>query len=127
MAALEMAYKEGHCWSYMSPMPDAAGHHPVGQRAYLLAPTRADPVPHAHVFPGDGDQHPFPKDSVGLVRACLIYYYPMNALTLTQTTPLFEDKDGTIRIVGSRIPLDTIIYEFNQGATAEQIQDSFPS
>jgi uncharacterized protein (DUF433 family) len=51
----------------------------------------------------------------------------MNALTLTQTTPLFEDKDGTIRIVGSRIPLDTIVYEFNQGATAEQIQDSFPS
>jgi uncharacterized protein (DUF433 family) len=51
----------------------------------------------------------------------------MNALTLTQTTPLFEDKDGTIRIIGSRIPLDTIVYEFNQGATAEQIQDSFPS
>ena len=45
----------------------------------------------------------------------------MNALTLTQTTPLFEDKDGTIRIVDSRIPLDTIVYEFNQGATAEQI------
>ena len=40
---------------------------------------------------------------------------------------LFEDKDGTIRIVGSRIPLDTIIYEFNQGATAEQIQGIFPS
>jgi len=51
----------------------------------------------------------------------------MQAITLTQTTPLFEDKDGTIRIIGSRIPLDTIIYEFNQGATAEQIQDSFPS
>src|SRR4029453_1804165 len=51
----------------------------------------------------------------------------MNALTLTQTTPLFEDKDGTIRIVGSRIPLDTIVYEVNQGGTAEQIQGIFPS
>jgi uncharacterized protein (DUF433 family) len=51
----------------------------------------------------------------------------MQAITLTQTTPLFEDKDGTIRIVGSRIPLDTLVYEFNQGATAEQMQDSFPS
>ena len=51
----------------------------------------------------------------------------MNMITLSQTTPLFEDKDGTIRIIGSRIPLDTIVYEFNQGATAEQIQDSFPS
>jgi uncharacterized protein (DUF433 family) len=51
----------------------------------------------------------------------------MQTITLSQTTPLFEDKDGTIRILNSRIPLDTIIYEFNQGATAEQIQDSFPS
>jgi len=51
----------------------------------------------------------------------------MNALTLTQTTPLFEDKAGTIRIIGSSIPLDTIVYEFNQGATAEQIQGSFLS
>jgi uncharacterized protein (DUF433 family) len=51
----------------------------------------------------------------------------MNTITLTQTTPLVEDPDGTIRLIGSRIPLDTIVYEFNQGATAEQIQDSFPS
>jgi uncharacterized protein (DUF433 family) len=51
----------------------------------------------------------------------------MQAMTLTQTTPLFEDTDGTIRLLGSRIPLDTVVYEFNQGATAEQIQDSFPS
>lgn len=32
-----------------------------------------------------------------------------------------------MRLIGSRIPLDTVVYEFNQGATAEQIQDSFPS
>jgi uncharacterized protein (DUF433 family) len=51
----------------------------------------------------------------------------MSTVTLTQTPPLCEDKDGTIRLVGSRIPLDTLVYEFNQGATAEQIQDSFPS
>lgn len=57
----------------------------------------------------------------------MIYSGLMNAITLTQTTPLFEDQDGTIRIAGSRIPLDTLVYEFNQGATAEQIQDSFPS
>src|SRR5213594_2625020 len=57
----------------------------------------------------------------------MIYFHIMNAITLAQTTPLIEDKDGTIRVIGSRIPLDTIVYEFNQGATAEQIQDSFPS
>lgn len=51
----------------------------------------------------------------------------MYTLILTQTTPLFTDEDGTLRIIGSRIPLDTIVYEFKQGATAEQIQDSFPS
>lgn len=51
----------------------------------------------------------------------------MNMMTLTQTTPLVEDTDGALRLSGSRIPLDTVIYEFNQGATAEQIQDSFPS
>ena len=46
---------------------------------------------------------------------------------LTQKTPLVEDRDGTIRISGARLPLDSILYEFNEGATAEQIQDSFPS
>jgi uncharacterized protein (DUF433 family) len=51
----------------------------------------------------------------------------MSTITLTQITPLCEDQDGTIRLTGSRIPLDTVVYEFNQGATAEQIQDSYPS
>lgn len=51
----------------------------------------------------------------------------MTTITLTQSTPLLRDQDGTIRLTGSRIPLDTVVYEFNQGATAEQIQDSFPT
>ena len=51
----------------------------------------------------------------------------MSAITLNQTTSLFADRDGTVRLTGSRIPLDTVVYEFNQGATAEQIQDSFAS
>ncbi len=51
----------------------------------------------------------------------------MNTVPLAQTPPLVEDRDGTLRLLNSRIPLDTIIYEFNQGATAEQIQDGFPS
>src|SRR5947209_3590433 len=51
----------------------------------------------------------------------------MITITLTQSTPLSQDEDGTIRLAGSRIPLDTVVYEFNQGATAEQIQDSFPT
>ncbi len=49
----------------------------------------------------------------------------MTTITLTQSTPpLSQDEEGTIRLAGSRIPLDTVVYEFNQGATAEPIQDS---
>lgn len=51
----------------------------------------------------------------------------MKIIELTQTTPLVQDETGTIRVKGSRIPLDTVVHEFKQGATAEQIQDSFPS
>jgi uncharacterized protein (DUF433 family) len=51
----------------------------------------------------------------------------MNTIPLTQTTPLYADRDGVLRLAGSRVLLDLVVYEFNQGATAEQIQDSFPS
>src|SRR5574341_1473714 len=57
----------------------------------------------------------------------MCYIAPMSTITLNQTSALIEDRDGTIRLAGSRVPLDTVVYEFNQGATAEQIQDSFPS
>jgi uncharacterized protein (DUF433 family) len=36
-------------------------------------------------------------------------------------------NDGTIRVGGSRVLLDLVVYHFKQGATAEQIQHSFPS
>src|SRR2546422_4252116 len=45
----------------------------------------------------------------------------------TQTVPLGLDDDGVIRVTGSRVSLDTIIDEFKHGATAEQIQEDFPS
>jgi uncharacterized protein (DUF433 family) len=51
----------------------------------------------------------------------------MIRLALTQKTPLIQEADGTVRITGSRVTLDTIIGEFQKGATAEQVQDSFPS
>lgn len=51
----------------------------------------------------------------------------MTDLVFAYTAPLTMDADGTIRIEGSRIPLDTIVSVFRQGATAEQIRDSFPS
>lgn len=51
----------------------------------------------------------------------------MKRLTLTQTLPLAQEADGAVRIAGSRITLDTLVGAFQNGATAEQIQDSFPS
>ena len=35
--------------------------------------------------------------------------------------------DVTIRVGSSRVLLDLVVYHFKQGATAEQIQHSFPS
>jgi uncharacterized protein (DUF433 family) len=51
----------------------------------------------------------------------------MKGLALTQTVPLAQEVDGTIRVGGSRVTLDTLVGAFQKGATAEQIQDSFPS
>ena len=58
-----------------------------------------------------------------------LVYTPMmmQSLVLTQTAPLTFGDDGTIRITGSRVTLDSIVHAFQHGATAEQIQDSFPS
>ena len=51
----------------------------------------------------------------------------MEQLDLTYTVPLTQDQEGTIRIRGSRVTLGSILHSFQQGATAEQIHDSFPS
>jgi uncharacterized protein (DUF433 family) len=48
-------------------------------------------------------------------------------LKSAQTVPLTVGSDDTIRVTGSRVTLDSVIQAFQQGATAEQIQDSFPS
>ena len=41
--------------------------------------------------------------------------------------PPCRPQDGTIRVGASRVLLDLVVYHFKQGATAEQIQHSFPS
>ena len=51
----------------------------------------------------------------------------MVKLPLTQSTPLLQGEDGAVRVTGSRVTLDSLARAFDEGATAEQIQDSFPS
>jgi uncharacterized protein (DUF433 family) len=51
----------------------------------------------------------------------------MTTLETTHNAPLHLTEEGTIRIKGSRVSLDSIVHHFKLGATAEQVQDSFPS
>jgi uncharacterized protein (DUF433 family) len=51
----------------------------------------------------------------------------MSMLETTINVPLTLWEDGSIRITGSRVPIDTIVYHFNLGATAEEISYKFPS
>ena len=51
----------------------------------------------------------------------------MKQLAFIQTVPLVREDDGTVHVTDSRVTLDTLVGAFQKGATAEQIQDSFPS
>jgi uncharacterized protein (DUF433 family) len=51
----------------------------------------------------------------------------MIELKLTQSIPLTRSDDGVFRVAGSRVTLDSIVHQFKCGATAEQIQEDFPS
>lgn len=42
-------------------------------------------------------------------------------------SPLHQDCRGVIRVIGSRITLDTLVHKFNAGDTPEDLHDGFPS
>ena len=41
--------------------------------------------------------------------------------------PLTQDADGVLRVIGTRVRLDTIVTAFDRGATAEEIVDRYPT
>jgi uncharacterized protein (DUF433 family) len=41
--------------------------------------------------------------------------------------PLHTDRDGTIRVGQTRVPLETLVHAFNEGATAEEIAYRYPT
>src|SRR5205823_14630188 len=45
----------------------------------------------------------------------------------TDPAPLIADEDGVVRVAGTRVRLDTVVYAFNQGASAEEILQQYPS
>jgi len=44
-----------------------------------------------------------------------------------QAVPLHRDEEGSVRVAGSRVTLESIVARFKQGFTGEEIQESFPS
>lgn len=43
------------------------------------------------------------------------------------TVPLAMDEAGVLRVIGTRVPLDSVIHAFEQGATPEEIAQDFPT
>jgi uncharacterized protein (DUF433 family) len=41
--------------------------------------------------------------------------------------PLETDADGVVRVGGTRVTLDTLVAAFEEGATAEEIAQQYPS
>jgi len=48
-------------------------------------------------------------------------------LPKTLTVPLTRVEDGTLRLTGTRVPIDRVVYAYLQGQTAEQFCQDFPS
>ena len=51
----------------------------------------------------------------------------MIVLETTQNVPLTLTENGTIRVTGSRVSLEAVVYQYEQGNSAEQIHEGFPS
>lgn len=43
------------------------------------------------------------------------------------TVPITAGEAGVLLINGTRVPLDSVIYAFNEGATPEEIAQNFPT
>ncbi len=51
----------------------------------------------------------------------------MIALETTQNVPLTLTENGAIHVTGSRVALESVVYQYQQGNSAEAILESFPS
>ena len=43
------------------------------------------------------------------------------------TLPLREDEHGVLRVAGSRVPIDMLVYAYRDGATVEEIALDYPT
>lgn len=49
----------------------------------------------------------------------------MSLTISTEPTPLETDADGVVRVGGTRVSLDSVIYAFNEGSTPEEIVQQY--
>jgi len=50
----------------------------------------------------------------------------MSLMVSPEPVPLEADRDGIMRVGGTRVTLDTVVAVFNEGATAEEIAQQYP-
>lgn len=51
----------------------------------------------------------------------------MTLVITAEPIPLTLDRDGTLRVGGTRVTLDTVVAAFKKGATAEEIVYQYPT
>jgi hypothetical protein len=52
---------------------------------------------------------------------------PMSLVIQAPPVPLRVDEHEVVRVGMTRVPLDTVVYAFNQGASVEEIAMSYPT
>lgn len=51
----------------------------------------------------------------------------MSMVLLAEPLPLVADTDGVVRVAKTRVTLDTVVAAFQDGLTAEEIAEQYPS
>ena len=51
----------------------------------------------------------------------------MTNATITETIPIYTDDHGRMRVSGTRVLLDLIVYAYHQGHTPEHIVQMYPT
>ncbi len=69
---------------------------------------------------------PFPFGRDRQISLFCVIFRGMKSFNTTAVIPIASGADGVLRMAGTRIPLETVIYAFHNGATAEEIVLQYP-
>jgi len=73
------------------------------------------------------------EGSIPLMRQRIAIRFPLHLTVqvvlqaVTEPIPLKTDSDGVIRVGGTRVTLDTLVAAYQEGATAEEMAEQYPS